>query len=70
MRQAPPNPKAAAALAEMREYNAQYMEAEAPQSETILFEWHRDGDRTFTIEAVRRWFKIAMPLSEAAHRRE
>lgn len=33
--------------------------------ETVIIEWHRDDDRTFTIEEVRRWFKVATPLAKA-----
>lgn len=64
----PPNPNAAAARADMREYNAAIKPLAEHRGEVIIEEWHRQGDRTFTVEEVKRWFVVAAPLSEAARR--
>lgn len=66
----PLNPNAEQARAAMLQHNAQVKPPEPHRGETVIMEWHRDDDRTFTIEEVRRWFKIAMPLSEAARREQ
>lgn len=66
----PPNPNAATARADMMQHNATIKPVEEHHGETVIAEWHNDGDRTFTIADVTRWFKIAMPLSEAARREQ
>jgi hypothetical protein len=68
MKPPPPNPAAVQARAEMMEYNAQYQPVVPAHGERIIAEWHCDNDRTFTIDEVVRWFKMARPLSEAARR--
>lgn len=40
---------------------------ESNHGETVIAEWHRETERTFTIDEVKRWFKIAIPLMKAAH---
>lgn len=64
----PPNPNDAQARSAMMQHNAQVKPPEQHHGEVIIAEWHNESDRTFTIEEVRRWFKVAMPLSEAARR--
>jgi hypothetical protein len=68
MKPPPPNPNDAAARAAMREHAAQYQPVTEQQGERIIAEWHNEDDRTFSIDEVKRWFKVALPLSEAARR--
>lgn len=66
----PPNPNDAQARADMQEYNAAIKPLVEHRGEVVLVEWHKQGDRTFTIDEVKRWFVVAAPLSEAARRLE
>lgn len=65
----PPNPRAAAAAAEMRAYNAPLLVNPAPAPrEVVIAQWHRsDVARTFSEADVEMWWSMAAAISAAAH---